>query len=372
MSKSYSSRSNEYSETTDADLENIRKILRETPYILDQKRNDLEFINSVYNKLPNILVESITNVSIKLSNSLTIQKEFDKIKKQNKLKSSDSDILFKCLSILFLKGVSHFDIFGPNWNDLVFGYLNPELICKFDKVVLSDEKLISSKEKSKIAIAKLVSSETKEIGREIVVKTMCLTSDICYELMIYKKLRSLKCPLPWFSLNYSFWGQPIILLKRLKPLNMENPKSINLSKLCRDILSQLIVIHKIGVYCDIKPANIMYDPEEDKYFLIDFDAMTIIPSDEPYYYVRHAHTKIFSSQRYFAHTKEPCSAINDLKELGYVINYILYKRTNASYEEIVDNFRISFLGKCGDYMKRVKKLGLPVTSSMYSNLAKIL
>lgn len=179
------------------------------------------------------------------------------------------------------------------------------------------------------------------------------------------------CPLPWFSVNYSFWGQPVIVMKKLSPLPInENPKSIKLRKLCRDILQQLKFIHRIGVHCDIKPTNILCDSSEDRYYLVDFDGMTIHRTKKAGYFVRHSHTEKFSSQKDFQQTGENCSAINDFKELLFTLNYIAYKQIGADNEEIAENFRVNFIGSCKKFHKSLQKIGIPVRESIYDYLAK--
>lgn len=358
-----------YDDSSDShSITNIRREMKKKRYVLDINRYDPQFVKEVYRNLPQTLITSVEDLSIKIWDSKFMNVKFGKLQKKYKL-DKDKDLAFKYLVITILREISHFDVFSPTWKDIVFGYINPDITCKYTKFKLTGTKLLNSNYKSKISTAVLY-TEDDEPGKEVVVKTCLRTSDIIYELYIYRTLRKMGCPLPWFSVNYSFWGQPVIVMKKLSPLPVnENPKSIKLRKLCRDILQQLKFIHKIGVHCDIKPTNILYDSSEDRYYLVDFDGMTIHRTKKAGYFVRHSHTEKFSSQKDFQETGESCSAINDFKELLFTLNYIAYKQIGADNEEIAENFRVNFLGSCKKFHKSLQKIGIPVRESIYDYLA---
>src|SRR5690606_35967207 len=106
--------------------------------------------------------------------------------------------------------------------------------------------------------------------------------------------------------------------------------------------------------------------------LVDFDGMTINKNRTEGYYDRHSHTERFSSQKDFQDTGEDCSAINDFKELLFTLNYIAYKQIGVETSEIMEHFRVNFIGSCKRFHSHIQKIGIPVKDSIYDFLAKVI
>lgn len=128
------------------------------------------------------------------------------------------------------------------------------------------------------------------------------------EVWAYKKLRNLKCRVPWFSSSYMLWKTPVLIIEPLEKISGED----NLFEMMAQITQQLKIVHKIGVHSDIKPGNIMkgrfgqtysevergVDQGDWAFFLIDYGGLATEktnPKDKPWLYWRHTWTKHYAA-----------------------------------------------------------------------------
>jgi serine/threonine protein kinase len=180
-----------------------------------------------------------------------------------------------------------------------------------------------------------------------------------YEINVYKKLKSLGCPLPYFSGKYSFWNEPVLVMERLERLD----KKEDINKLGRQVLIQLSYLHTFGVHCDIKPDNILKRVNDDKvsYFLIDYGGVAMEKLN--WGYKRWIWSKHWTSQT--PHIKKQiASCKHDFKELGFTLNAL--KNPGVNHRE-------EFTGKIKKYMNRVEKVDKrKVDQKDYEDLIKIL
>lgn len=198
-------------------------------------------------------------------------------------------------------------------------------------------------------------------GESLVVKWYQSSErNTAYEIEVYLKLKSLGCPLPYFSCSYEFWGHPVLVMEKLEKLG----KHEDVYKLGRQILDQLRYLHSFAIHCDIKPDNIMKRVHDDKvfYFLIDYGGV----SQEPlgYGYKRWIWSKYWTSQE--PHKKKQIATPrHDFKELAYTMNY-LKNRGGIDY-------RKEFKGRLKVFMDRVKKVDKTnIKARDYEDLINIL
>ena len=141
----------------------------------------------------------------------------------------------------------------------------------------------------------------------------------------WKRARDVGVKAPFFDDTYRFWGQPTLVMEKLRPLNKtDNSVDIGLS-----VLEDLSKLHTIGIHCDIKPDNILCSLHPPNiYYLIDFDGL----STEPLWwgYKRLAFSPVWTSQ--VNETVCVATAKNDLKELAYALN-MLDRLQDRYYED---------------------------------------
>ena len=198
-------------------------------------------------------------------------------------------------------------------------YLEKMLVGR-ERVVVLQCYLKHEKGETMPAICKYYRSEERSID---------------YELECYSKLRKLGCPVPWFSSNFTFMGQRVLIMQSLLPcrhkLDCKGGKCAGCTdwvRLALDVLDQLKYLHQFGVHCDLKPDNIMMVPENPygkhpklpyRYVIIDYGGTAVKKTSGGYY--RFTRNPKFTSQPKDAKDRHYCTPWHDLIELGYVCNY---------------------------------------------------
>jgi hypothetical protein len=190
-----------------------------------------------------------------------------------------------------------------------------------------------------------------------------------YEANAYRELRSMGCPVPWFSFSYYCYGEPVLVLEKLQPLD----SSDNEYTLGIHVLQQLRFVHRLGVHCDIKPQNVMKRQLQNDdgsldvyYFLIDYGGLT--RERLGYGYRRWLWSPLWTSQR--SHTPNQITTyVNDFIELGYTMRALQNKRAHGSY----GNFKHHYHGRLRMYMDYVHHLDPKRRQdNVYDELIKIL
>lgn len=191
--------------------------------------------------------------------------------------------------------------------------------------------------------------QEKNTTRQVIVKWYQSNStDIEYEVNIYKRLDSMGCPLLRFTSSYKFWNSPVLVLEKLEPLTFNDDKY----EMGKQIIYQLTFLHQFGVHCDIKPQNIMKRTGKKlEYFLIDFGGVATEPLD--YGFKRWLWSPKWSSQK--PHEEDQITTpVYDLVELGYTMkclqNWVLSQGKNDG------ECRSGFKGRLRKYMEYVGKL----------------
>ncbi|SPN79902.1 Protein kinase [Cedratvirus Zaza IHUMI] len=189
--------------------------------------------------------------------------------------------------------------------------------------------------------------------------------DITFEMGLYKKLRLLGCPLPYFSCSYRFWKDKVLLMEELESLSEEDdPYQVGVC-----VLEQLSYLHTFAVHSDIKPNNIMRKGK--RYYLIDFGGVALKRLD--YGYKRWNWSEKWTSQK--MHVKNQITtAKNDLIELGYTLNYLEQRHSPLLESVHRKDPRSGFQGKLAEYMNEVRRLDAEVQpgEEVYAHLKSIL
>ena len=181
--------------------------------------------------------------------------------------------------------------------------------------------------------------------------------DISFEMALYKRLKLLGCPLPYFSCSYRFWKDKVLLMEELEPLSeKDDPYQIGIC-----VLEQLSYLHTFAVHNDIKPNNIM--KKGRKYYLIDFGGVAL--KKLAHGYKRWNWSEKWTSQKMYV-KKQITTYKNDLIELGYTLNHL----SNTSLKDP----RSGFQGKIAQYMEEVRKLEAEIQpdDQVYLHLKSIL
>lgn len=200
---------------------------------------------------------------------------------------------------------------------------------------------------------------TGTIDSTPVVVKCCHSSKIEFELNIYSKLYSNNCQVPWFQGGYKILNQPVLVMARLTPIgHLDDPCIFG-----EQILNFLSYLHNgcsiderideskvIGIHNDIKPGNVMRDPNiPNKYYLIDFGGVAIDKLEDGFH--RKVWTVKWSSQQPYGKDQVTC-ARNDFLELGYTMN-AMAKWNKADSTIPLDRKDIfnGFKGKIAAYMR---------------------
>ena len=345
-------------------------------YALDRYNQDEITVGEMFSMIPDTLVTSINNVAHIL---LRDQSILDYLNGCN-MESMKNDEKYVIMIITLLDNYNPLYIFDCKWKDMVLGYINPDNRGEYRYLRISDEIKINVSGK---ILKGFIQKNPIDDGSSLPVVIKCsYTSQLLHEMNIYRTLRNMGSPVPWFSVNYSYWGHPVLVMEPLDPIDYSDDDVRNIG---RNIIEQLRYLHQIGVHCDIKPMNIMRKPldkinnkdnlrtirSKDKYYyyLIDYGGVTtdLISDDgEVRKYKRHTHTRMFSSQK---RTFGSCTAYNDLIELGYTLNYVKWTMIDERKETVNNNFKSNFSGTLGKYMKYVRTLkNSRIDDEIYENI----
>lgn len=129
-----------------------------------------------------------------------------------------------------------------------------------------------------IFLGRMIDKEKNDLGLFVIkwVNPTLGTGTIEDETKRWIALQHAGANLPLFSVRFSFWGQPVLVMEYLAPLSStDNEYMIGLSVLR---FLRILFTSNLGVHNDIKPHNIMKSRQMDdtksiQYYLIDFGSM---------------------------------------------------------------------------------------------------
>lgn len=175
-----------------------------------------------------------------------------------------------------------------------------------------------------------------------------------FEMNLYKKLGK---PRPCFSLSYTLWNYPVLVMEHLDQLSPDD----DLYEMGIQVIKQLRKLHEFGVHCDLKPGNIMKRKRSNgTYQFIVIDYGGVATEKLEYGYRRWVWSPKWTSQKRRGEIERDIivTAKNDFIELGYTIQTLLNEKrgiTNHQSED-VDPIRTGFTGRLKKYMKQVFKI----------------
>lgn len=223
-------------------------------------------------------------------------------------------------------------LFNPSWFGRVFCYSNKDHHIQITELVHHEDN-----------VAVLFGRHPKQ-GDVAVKWYKSRKRTAQYEIDIYRRMKELGAPIPWFSTKYQFMDQPVLIMEKLQPIDgSDNPYEVGIQ-----ILNQLKYLHQIGVHCDLKPENIM-KRVDDTYFMIDFGGVTTEHLESGYR--RWIWNPKYTSQRKGGHN-QLTSCKYDFIELCFVMKALKNIRKYGSTGE----FRSRYHGKLLRYMNRVDQL----------------
>lgn len=170
--------------------------------------------------------------------------------------------------------------------------------------------------------------------------------DTTYEIGVYKKLKKMGCPLPWFSSKFMFMGANVLVMEKLEKLNSND----NIYSIGKAVVDQLSFLHRFGIHNDIKPGNIMKKKVNGsyEYFLIDFGGIST--EKFKHGYRRWIWTAAWTCQPKGRHD-QVSTPKHDFIELAYTLNYIHNKCERDGFKNICSDC----LGKYYKYVSRLDK-----------------
>jgi serine/threonine protein kinase len=185
--------------------------------------------------------------------------------------------------------------------------------------------------------------------------------DITREMKLYEMLYNEdKTLLPWFSLSYRLWTDPVLVIRTKTILSvLDHELDVGIS-----LLSKLKKIHRVCIHCDIKPGNIVKDEETNEYYLIDFGQSSFITEKRGNLHDRYVHTNKYYRSGY----KNSTSIKTDLLELLYTMRQIQINRT----EEKKANCHNGFKGALKKYYLVLDAEPEYPDESIYNSLINIL
>lgn len=300
-----------------------------------KKRNPLE----IYYQLPEPLKKQMAKISDKLEGDSEIKKETEKMyskMKHNKHNLTSAEIKKIAQRLAVLKAI-------PPEYLLEHENFWPHVSCYDDKGHQVTLKKVISKGRHVVVLEGLLDNEIP-----VVVKWYeSDRRDTSYEISIYTRLRKMKeCQTPWFSSTYKFWDFPVLVMEKLDPLQKEDDEFA----MAKDVLEQLITMHKFGVHNDIKPGNVCVRRLKDGscvYLVIDFGGFTM--QKLSYGYLRWIWSPKWTSQK--PHGKnQVTTAKNDFIELVFTLKTMQNWRTGD------DKIRTGFTGYLAKMWERVEQV----------------
>ncbi|AHH01974.1 hypothetical protein pv_408 [Pithovirus sibericum] len=185
-----------------------------------------------------------------------------------------------------------------------------------------------------------------------------------YEIQVYRKLKHLGCPLPYFSKSYRFWNDPVLVMEKLDELGPDE----DYYQMGREVLDQLRYLHSFAIHNDIKIGNVMKKVSrgETTYYLIDYGG--VAQERLEHGFRRWIWSKHWTSQK--PHKSEQVTtAKHDLIELGYTMNGLRNLKKGRKDADARANFK----GKIRRYMDRVRVVDPEnIRSRDYEDLIEIL
>lgn len=340
--------------------------------MLDEYNAERVTLDELYRALPQALVSSIERVSVQLLHDKSVKR----LLSEYNFKKMDLFRAYACIIVTLLDSFHPLYMFDYRWKEQVLGYIDPSKSGEYRYFRLVST--IKNNKGAKILEGLLMKTPNDHSTAKPIVVKASYTKAITMEMQTYTVLRKMGCPVPWFSVNYSYWGHPVLVMEKLLPITYDKD---NVRTVCKNVVEQLRYVHKIGVHCDIKPGNIMKKriskgkKSRYYYYIIDYGGIAIEECNLPgpiRYFKRHTHTEMFSSQRSAKDRK--CQAVNDLLELGYTLNYIAWKKTGVSEKIVQEKFRREYSGVCKEYMRYVTKVvrNGPVTEQTYEDILEIM
>uniref|UniRef100_A0A6C0BMX2 Protein kinase domain-containing protein n=1 Tax=viral metagenome TaxID=1070528 RepID=A0A6C0BMX2_9ZZZZ len=243
------------------------------------------------------------------------------------------------------ESMSYWDLLQEEW----FGRINCYTHSSGEVIIL--RKFIKNSKGVRVILGMLN-------GREVVVKSINSTRHtIRDETSVYQSLKEDGCQVPWFRGDFYFWGQPVLVLEKLEPLDEYDDEF----KLGREIIRQLEYVHEFGCHSDIKPQNIMKRVTKKgqkricQYFLIDYGGVASERLDHGY--KRWIWTHKWTSQKPHAQGAERViTCTNDFVELAYVMRAIQIWRSRHRSNRPKDkdgDFRTGYKGRLLKFMEAV-------------------
>ena len=236
--------------------------------------------------------------------------------------------------VAMLKVISPDYLFNKKYFQHVYAYDDKGHVVTFDKIMTTGRHVV-------LLLGRLPN------GIQVVVKWyQSHKRDTQYEIDIYKKLRGIGTPMPWFSSSYKFWNAPVLVMEKLEAIDASD----NEYEVGKQVLEQLPYLHSFGVHNDLKPGNILarHNPDGSKiYFVIDYGGVATERLGKMY--KRWIWSPKWTSQ--ISHKpNQQTSSFYDAVELGYTMKSIANFRTGE--KEIREGFR----GTLAKYMNRVAKI----------------
>ena len=168
------------------------------------------------------------------------------------------------------------------------------------------------------------------------------------ENKIWKEYLKHKLPNPGVKLDYKFLGFECTVLNLLHKID-----GCDYIELGCQIINILKYFHRFGCHSDIKPDNIMKDPKENKYYLIDMGGVST--ERKKYGYIRECHSPRYTCQDMENDDVNIITYKHDLIELGFTLN-LIYCDNNGIFLDKDDYRYILENTPIWKYMSFVEKL----------------
>lgn len=256
---------------------------------------------------------------------------------------------------------------------VVYNFIGPRsLMCdRFFRDIYAYDK------NSRIYFDKILSTgdHVKLLGgtlpeREVVMKYyQSAKKDTSYEMDLYHRIEIAGARLPWYSTNFKFWGEPVLIVEKLDciddPDRYDDPYEVGVQ-----LLDFLRRIHPFMLHSDIKIQNILkrrLNHNVTFYYLIDYGGSTT--QKQGNFYIRRCWTKMTASQPKIGGGTQLSSPKNDLIELLYALRQIQLKNKG----KYIGNCQRGFRGRLKTYRERLIDVNdANITAQDYQDLIDIL
>jgi hypothetical protein len=317
-----------------------------------------------YKSLPKHLKLQLKKLESKFQSQPDVKREIERLLSKQKLhklsKDKRKDLTTYATRIAILEKIKPIKIMNDKYLSNIYAYTNTGTeTIDFTKIIAKGDHV------------RVIEGIVRPENIPVVVKFYeSRKRDITYEMDIYMRMKNTGINMPYFSVQFKIWNQPVLVMEKLQELN----GNIDEYEMGRQVIPQIKALHTFGIHNDIKPGNIMRR-NGNTFLVIDYGGVAIEKLNHGYR--RWIYSPIYCSQA--PHQPNTVTtAKNDFIELCYTMKEIQNIRNGVKAharfgENKPDAIRSGFTGKLKLFLDRAHAVDdRNITDNDYESLLQIL